>query len=111
MSGYTVTVWRLDGDAVDEFGAQVGEWTQEAEVPGVLLAPASTADLAASIRPDGDSIDAVAHFPRTYTASLRSRRVRVLGRVFDVVGDPICYDPALTPTPWNRPVNLKEVLG
>lgn len=109
--GRQVMVLSRQSVGVDELGAPVVEWVEEAVVDGVLLAPASTADLTASIRPAGTRIDALAHFPRTYTASLRGRRVRTGGRTFDVVGDPIGYDPALTPTPWNRPVELKGVDG
>ena len=111
MRGQTVHVLARQRSGTDELGAPVIEWVEEAVVAGVLLAPASTSDLTGSIRPDGTVVDVAAHFPRSYTASLRGRRVRALGRVFEVVGDPIPYDPALTPTPWNRPVDLKEVYG
>lgn len=111
MRGARVQVLARQRSGTDELGAPVVEWVVEAEVSNVLLAPASTADLTGSTRPDGTVVDVVAHFPKTYTASLRGRRVRALGRVFEVVGDPLPYDPALTPTPWNRPVDLKEVSG
>lgn len=111
ITGQTVTVQSQATTGVDELNNPVTAWQDEATVHDVLVAPASTDDLTGSIRPQGDEVVLVAHFPRTYTASLRGRRVVVDGTTYDVVGDPRPYQPANTPGRWDRPVHLKEVTG
>lgn len=109
--GETVTVRAYESSGEDDFGAEIREWGDEATVPNVLIAPSSTADLTGSTRPDGVSVDLTLHFPRTYTAPLRGRRVMVRGVLYDVVGDPVPYTDANTPTAWDRPVDCTEVDG
>ncbi|QPK80816.1 hypothetical protein G7Y41_07080 [Schaalia sp. ZJ405] len=111
IRGETITVLVCRTVGEDVFGEPVVEWVVEADVENVLVSPASTRDLDGSIRPDGDSLDVQLHFPKTYTAPLRGKRVRVGGEVYEVVGNPIAYQSQNTPTPWDRPVTARLVEG
>lgn len=111
ITGETVTVLVYQVTGRDSLNNEVRSWHEEAVVDGVLVAPSSTTDLAGSVRPDGDSLTIALHFPRTYTVSLRGRRVQVRGRVYAVQGDPVAYTAASTPTAWDRPVTATLVEG
>ncbi|MCD4549679.1 hypothetical protein [Schaalia sp. lx-260] len=111
IHGETITILACRTAGEDDFNEMTVEWMIEGDVENVLVAPASTRDLDGSIRPDGDALEIQLHFPKTYTASLRAKRVRVRGEVYDVVGNPIAYQIANTPTPWNRQVTARLVQG
>ncbi|WP_195393510.1 hypothetical protein [Actinomyces urogenitalis] len=111
MRGESVTILTRSEQGRDELNAPVMTWVVEAVVDDVLVAPATTTDLTGAIRPDGTRADLTLHMPKTYTGPLRGRRVRVRGGLFEVVGDPQHYEIANTPGRWNRPVDVKEVLG
>lgn len=110
LKGETVTVFapRLVGS--DEYGADVYEF-DPIEVENVLVAPAHSMDLTGSMRPTGDATDLVLYFPKSFTGSLRSARVRVREQTYEVQGDPLGFDPAITPTSWNLVVGVKRVDG
>ena len=110
IRGTSVEVLRPKTGSVDEFNAPIVVWERE-EVENVLVSPSSSADLGDGIRPDGDLIVLTLHFPKTYEASLRSCRIRVEQKIYEVVGDPKPYMLENTPTAWNRPVSVKAVEG
>lgn len=95
----------------DEMGAPVGTWQQEAVVNDALVAPGPTSDLTGAIRPDGDHVEMIIHLPKTFTGPLRGRRCLLRGRTWEVVGDPLPYTTTDTPTRWDRPATIKEVMG
>lgn len=106
FSGETVTVERelATGD-VDAMGMPVRKTSSE-DVAGVLVAPGSASDMAAT-RPEGDRASATFHFPRSYAdgcASLAGAAVLWGGRRWRVVGDPAPYPAGLCPGPWSMPV-------
>ena len=110
ITGRTVTVVLRVENGRDAFNMPV--WDEAAQdVDNVLVAPASTEDLAGLGRPDGDETVIVAHFPKTWSGSLRGAVLVVDGRRFEVVGDPQPYMAANTPGAWNRPVHARLVEG
>lgn len=111
IHGETVEVWAMSETGRDSLNNPVVSWALEATVSNVLVAPASTVDVVGSIRRDGDEVILVLHFPKSYQAPLRGRRVRVRGVDYQVVGDPVSYQPDLTPGAWNRPVNVGLIEG
>lgn len=110
IAGTTVTVLIPTAASVDEFNNEALEWGR-LEVQNVLVAPADTADVVDSNRPDGNRARLILHFPKAFSASLRNCRVEVLGKVWEVEGDPQPFMPDLTPGVWNRPVKVVRVDG
>ena len=99
--GEEVTVLRPVEAGRDELNAPIAEWAEE-PVPGVLPAPATTADAVSSIRPEGDVTAMSVYFPSSYMAALRGCLIRWEGKLWKVAGDPIPYRSSLVPGPWNR---------
>lgn len=111
IRGETVEVWAPQAGDPDEFNTPGPvSWHLEATVENALVAPGGTDDLGAA-RPQGDRIDLTIHMPRTHTAALRGKRVRVRGAMYEVRGDPVAYTPENTPGPWDRPVPVVRVDG
>lgn len=111
IRGETVEVWVYTDQGRDALNNPVRAWRVEAVVPNVIVAPSSTSDLAGTIRPDGVEVVLVLHFPKTYSAPLRGRRVKVRGVFYEVIGDPIAYQQDMTPGEWDRPVNVTTTRG
>lgn len=84
------------------------------DVPGVMVAPGSTADLDAS-RPEGASVALTLHWPRAALGvALKGAAVELpapWAGTYRVVGDPKPYDPAMVPPgiPFCMPVEVEEV--
>lgn len=110
MRGENVTVITATPTGVDEFNNPTHTRT-ELTVTDVLVAPTTTNDLTGSTRPDGKTTTLTLHFPKTFTGRLAGALVRVRGVEYRVVGNPVAYQTANTPTRWNRPVELEEVEG
>lgn len=96
--------------SVDADGDETREWL-EAEVPGVLVAPGTSANDAADANPHRVRSALTLHFPKGFGASLRGCRVEVRGVAYEVVGDPAPYCEADTPGPWCMPVEVRRVQG
>lgn len=113
MRGEPVEVWtRHKSPASNPMRVPQYSWSPEATVDDVLVAPATTEDLTASIRPDGVQVDLRCYWPKADGArSLKFARLRVRGRDYEVVGSPIPYPSALTPTRWHMVVECREVTG
>jgi hypothetical protein len=111
IQGEQVTVRVRKKTGTDSMNNPVWEWVDESTVDDVLVSPGSTDDLGGSIRPDGTEIVLTLHFPKSFTGSLRNRRVLVRGRELAIVGDPVQYSDANTPTRWHMPAQCKEVDG
>lgn len=109
ISGESVTVVRpVTGR--DALGEPVEGEPERERVAGVLVTPGATADLDAS-RPAGASTSITLHFPKGYARRLRGCTVVVRGEPYVVEGDPVAYDPANTPGPWNLPVGARRADG
>lgn len=111
IRGETVEVWAYIDAGRDALNNPVRSWQVEATVGNVLVAPSSTTDVTGSTRPDADASNIILHFPKTYQASLRGRRVKVRGVEYVIEGDPIAYTSANTPGMWNRPATATRVEG
>lgn len=87
--------------------------TAERPVSGVLIAVGSTSDLADSNRPEGVSVAYTLYFPKTFDASesLRGKRIKVYGDWYEVIGDPKPWLNPMTPTDWNRVVEVSATHG
>ena len=105
----TVTV-RTRTVAYDEHMDEVVSW-DEAEVPGVVVAPGATSDVLESSRPDGTRVAFTLGFPKSFAASLRGCRVVVRGIECAVVGDPQPLAAGSVPDPWDRTVEVEVVDG
>lgn len=105
-----VTVLRKSKAGEDEMGEPVVEWVPET-VEGVLWIQHGCGRLDDGSRPEGTEDTVKLHFPKTYTAGLAGCRVELLGREYEVVGDPVGYMPDLTPGSFNRPVTARKVEG
>lgn len=111
MRGEAVTVIS-DVDTGERDGGNAPIYsTVETDVENVLVAPGPRHDVTESNRPDGVDVVYNLHFPKAFTGSLRGARVRVRGVEFHVIGDPQAYQNDLTPTPWNRPVEVARRAG
>ncbi|MBF0911167.1 MAG: hypothetical protein HXK61_00060 [Atopobiaceae bacterium] len=94
----------------DEHGNEIPDTETYEQVDNVLPAPVSTTDLSES-RPNGDRVDMMFHFPKTYKRSLRGAFIEYNNVRFSVVGDPQPYLDSLTPLDWDRPVEAVVVDG
>lgn len=109
IRGVQVEVIRV-ATVLDDHGNETSGIESFELVENVLPAPAATSDLSAT-RPNGDRIDMVFHFPKTYKQSLRGTFIEYNGVRFSVVGDPQPYLDNLTPLDWNREVEAVVVDG
>lgn len=113
LKGEAVHVLPRLRDARDKFGNVVVAWGDEQQVDNVLVAPGKCADLDET-RPEGVDVALTLHFPKAWTGRLRGAKVRLEGRwegVYKVVGDPMPYQDANTPTSWDMPVEVEAVDG
>ena len=109
IRGVQVEVIRV-ATVLDDHGNETSGIESFELVDNVLPSPAATSDLSAT-RPNGDRIDMVFHFPKTYKQSLRGTFIEYNGVRFSVVGDPQPYLDNLTPLDWNREVEAVVVDG
>lgn len=110
ISGTDIAVIRPEMTGRDAMGEPVFSESEET-VPNVLWHPATTDEIDETNRAFGVSCEIALDFPKSYTASLEGCRVRVDGRVYRVLGDPLPYMAANTPTPWNRSVKAVRADG
>ena len=116
MRGESVTFTTTSVTGVDSEGNDVTS-TVATTVDNVLVAPGDVSDLTGTDRPNGDIADVTLYCPKTMAIStLRGAKVTIprLGstfRTFTVIGDPVPYPPAITPTAWNLVVRCKGVEG
>lgn len=109
IRGVRVEVVRVT-TVLDDHGNETSGVESYELVDNVLPAPVATSDLSAT-RPNGDRIDMVFHFPKTYKRSLRGTFIEFDGLRFAVVGEPQPYLDSLTPLDWNREVEAVVVDG
>ena len=110
MPTSTVKVLRPDETGTDPFNDPVFE-VREEEVDGVLVQPSGTSDIGAE-RPYGTQSDIVAHFPKSYSGDLSGCSIELPGPVvYEVVGNPVMYDPDATPGPFGMRVEARRVDG
>lgn len=111
MIGETVEVLHPVVKGRDELGEPEYEWIVEHRAPDVLVSPGGTEDLTDALRVHGDRVVYSLQFPKTFTGSLRNRRIKVRGETFSVIGDPKPYQGGNTPTRWHMPVQVEQVKG
>ena len=99
MIGETIQLSTETASTFDPYGAPIKTVTWS-DVADVLVAPAKTLDINVGERPEGDEKRIELHFPKGFDESLRNRHVRVRGIEYAIVGDPIHYIGANTPTRW-----------
>lgn len=117
IRGVTASVeLRLRG-ARDALGNEVVAYADPTEVGNVLVQTGTTADLDAS-RPEGVTVAATLHFPKSWDGDLRGARVTLpapwdWGNPYHVVGVPMPYDPQNCPplVPWNMAVEVEATDG
>ena len=119
IRGVSITVLRPTCGGRDRFGDAAEGVPKPETVDDVLIAPGgeagSTEDLEAA-RTDGDSLSLQVHFPKGYTAELRGCELMLPEpwarfNPYRVVGQPMPYIDANTPTRWNRPVKAVSARG
>nr|DAZ03433.1 MAG TPA: head closure knob [Caudoviricetes sp.] len=111
IRGEQVTLFAPLKGPDDSYGVPSVEYSAQRVIENVLVAPSGTADLEPGMRPDGDSVTLILHFPKTFTGSLRATRLAVRGTMYAVVGDPQPYTDENVPGAWNRPVTVRLVEG
>lgn len=104
----SVTVVTVDTE-LDDLGQPTSSTESRVEV-ACIVTPGATADLDAS-RPNGVTVEFTAHFPKSWTGSLRGASVELRGKRYKVVGDPKPYTVENTPGGFNMPVELEAVDG
>lgn len=113
IAGVEVTVWRPVARETDPFGNEDPvEWEPET-VENVLVSPGATKELDAA-RPEGAEVALTLHFPKGYVEILRGCRVELTGPwagEYRVIGDPLPYIDADTPTAWHLPVEVEAAHG
>ena len=114
LKGISVTVITPTSTSTDPFGALIEAEPTEETVDNVLVDKPKTDDLEQSTRQFGTICDLVLHFPKTRHGSLRGSKVVLpapWSETFEVIGDPMPYDPRLTPGAHNRKVLVRRVAG
>ena len=112
MKGINVTVYMPRGAEFDRFGNEISLF-DEIEVSDVLISPGATESLDAS-RPEGVSVAYSLQFPKTFKGSLEACEIELpqpWGGRYRVIGNPMPYIDANTPTRWNRPVEVEMAHG
>jgi len=100
--------------AYDPFGAPVPGVPGEVAVANVLVDRPTDQELEQTTRQYGAACDLTLHFPKAFHGSLRGCSVVLpapWSDTFKVLGDPLPYDPRLTPGAHNRPVHVRRVVG
>lgn len=114
LKGLTVTVLHPVPASTDPFGAPVPGTPAPEDVADVLVDNPTSTDIESTVRQYGVSCDLTLHFPKDYTGSLRGCSVELpapWSDEFEVMGDPMPYDPALVPTSYGMPVHVRRVSG
>lgn len=107
MHGEQVTVITRHVAGRDEGNNDVLADDPPVRVDDVLVGPGATEDSTSTIRPNGVTVDATLHFPRTWQGpSLKDATITIRGHDYHVIGDPLAYDGGLTPTRWNMSVQV-----
>ena len=112
--GVTVTVLSPSSASSDPFGAPIEEEPVPTQVENVIVDSPDTKDIEQTTRQHGVSCDLVLHYPKTNHESLRGCKVILpapWGATFEVIGDPMPYDPRLTPGAHDRRVPVRRVVG
>ena len=107
MRGEKVTVISLVDSGQRDAGNAPIMTESQTDVENVLVAPGPRSDVIESNRPDGVNVVYSLYFPKTFIGSLRGTQIKVRGTKFHTIGDPQPYPDDLTPTPWNRPVEVE----
>lgn len=110
IQGRQITLHRPQKSGTDAFNAEVIEWEDEV-IDDVLIEPLSTSDLSDTLRPNGDSVTAKLHLPKTYTKDTRGCECSFGGARYKVKGAPIAYQVENTPTRWNYPIEVERIDG
>ena len=113
IKGVPVTVYQPVYGSDDRLGNKSVTYDGGTTVNNVLVAPNTTADMEAA-RPEGVTVAYTLHFPKTYTASLEGCKIALPSPWCDtyrVIGNPMPYIDADTPTPWNRQVEIEHAHG
>lgn len=114
LRGVEVTVLAPASSSTDPFGAPVPGVMERTEVANVLVCSPTAEEIEQTTRQFGSSCDLTLHFPKTHHESLRGCSVALpepWDATFEVLGDPMPYDPALTPGAHDRPVHVRRVVG
>lgn len=108
--GETVTVETKVVAGKDTHGNAVYELIS-ADVSNVLIAVGATTEVADGNRENGVKVVYKLYFPKTFGGSLEGARINVYGEWFDVIGDPRPWLNPMTPTEWNRVVEVTAYHG
>lgn len=119
IHGVSVTVLRPTCGGRDRFGDMSEGVPKPERVDDVLISPggdvSSNEDLEAQ-RTDGDELSLQLHFPKAYKGELRGCELMLPApwdafNPYRVVGQPLPYIEANTPTRWDRPVRAVSARG
>ena len=114
LRGVDVTVLTPTSASTDPFGAPVAGVSTRTEVANVLVDRPIAEEVEQTTRQYGVSCDLTLHFPKSCHMALRGCSVSLpepWDATYEVLGDPMPYDPALTPGAHDRPVQVRRVVG
>ena len=114
LRGIAVTVLKPTQSSTDPFGAPVAGTPVPMTVGNVLVDSPSTEDVEQTTRQFGVACDLKLHFPKTCHDCRRGCSVALpapWSGTFEVIGDPMPYDPELTPGEHDREVLVRRAAG
>lgn len=107
IKGVTVTLYSKEQTGTDPFGAPVYEEAPD-EVKNVLISPVSAEDMVNELSMTGKHIVYLLNIPKGDTHDWTDRRVDFFGEKWKTVGAAQEYMEAMTPTAWNKKVNVER---
>lgn len=107
IKGITVTLYERTKSGEDPFGAPIYEEKAE-DVANVLVSPASSDDMVSELSMTGKHIVYTLNIPKGDAHDWTDRRVDFMGESWRTVGIPQEYIEAMTPTSWNKKVNVER---
>ncbi len=114
LRGIAVTVLKPMRSSADPFGAPAAGTPAPMTVDNVMVDSPTVEELDLSTRQFGVRCDLKLHFPKACHDSLRGCSVVLpapWSGTFEVIGDPMPYDPELTPGEHDREVLVRRVEG
>lgn len=107
MKGITVILYERVKTGEDPFGDPIYE-EQATEVPNVLVAPASSEDIAEQLQLYGKHAVYTLAIPKGDTHDWKDKKIHFFGQDFRAFGFPLEGIDSLIPLSWNKKVQVER---